>query len=119
MPSVSRERIEALALAALTKQGASALQGRAHAAGTGAAERDGLVSQGLMYLPIYCEPLTCGALGYGAGRLAHAGQLAPGSTNAPASMAPFGAGGAHLPGARKFAARQGVNGDAAKVEALA
>jgi len=60
MPIVSLERIEALAFAALTKHGASEAQARALAAGIAAAERDGLVSHGLMYLPIYCEHLTCG-----------------------------------------------------------
>jgi (2R)-3-sulfolactate dehydrogenase (NADP+) len=150
MPYLTPERIEALALAALTKHGASELQARALAAGIAAAERDGLVSHGLMYLPTYCEHLTCGkvigaaepvltqpapavlvvdarngfahaaidlgfarlpelarsqgvaslavrnsyncgALGYHTERLACAGVLALGFTNAPASIAPWGA----------------------------
>ncbi|HXT07568.1 MAG TPA: Ldh family oxidoreductase [Roseiarcus sp.] len=150
MPSLSPERIEALAHAALTRHGASQAQARALAAGVAAAERDGLVSHGLMYLPTYCEHLTCGkvigaaepvltqpapavlvvdagngfahaaidlgfarlpelaraqgvaslavrnsyncgALGYHTERLAHAGLLALGFTNAPASIAPWGA----------------------------
>ena len=60
MPTLTPQRIEALADAALRKHGASELQARALAAGIAAAERDGLVSHGLMYLPTYCEHLTCG-----------------------------------------------------------
>lgn len=148
--SLTPERIEALAFAALTRHGASELQARALAAGIAAAERDGLKSHGLMYLPIYCEHLTCGkvvgdaepvleqaapsclvvdarhgfahaaidlgfaalvdlvraqgvaslairnsyncgALGYHTERLAARGLVALGFTNAPASIAPFGA----------------------------
>ena len=150
MPTVSPERIEALAHAALRKHGASEVQAAALAAGIAAAERDGQVSHGLMYLPIYCEHLTCGkvvgaaepvlsqpapavlvvdagngfahaaidlgfarlpelarsqgvaslavrysyncgALGYHTERLARQGLLALGFTNAPASIAPWGA----------------------------
>ena len=54
------ERIEKLACAALIRHGASEDQARALAAGIAAAERDGLKSHGLMYLPTYCEHLTCG-----------------------------------------------------------
>jgi (2R)-3-sulfolactate dehydrogenase (NADP+) len=150
MPTLTPQRIEALADAALRKHGASELQARALAAGVAAAERDGLVSHGLMYLPTYCEHLTCGkvlgaaepvlsqsapaalavdarngfahaaidlgfsrlpelarsqgvaclavrnsyncgALGYHTERLASLGLLALGFTNAPASIAPWGA----------------------------
>jgi (2R)-3-sulfolactate dehydrogenase (NADP+) len=146
---VTPERIETLARAALIRHGASEAQARALAAGIAAAERDGLKSHGLMYLPIYCEHLTCGkvlggaepqlsqlapsslgvdarsgfahaaidlglpalielaraqgvaslairnsyncgALGYHTERLARAGLVALGFTNAPASIAPWG-----------------------------
>ena len=149
MPSVTPERIEALAFAALSKHGASVPQARPLASAIAAAERDGLASHGLMYLPIYCEHLVCGkvvgaaepvlsqpapavlvvdarngfahaaidlgfqrlpalarsqgvaslavrnsyncgALGYHTERLARAGVLALGFTNAPASIAPWG-----------------------------
>jgi (2R)-3-sulfolactate dehydrogenase (NADP+) len=143
------ERIETLARTALIRHGASEAQARALAAGIAAAEGDGLKSHGLMYLPIYCEHLTCGkvlggaqpllsqptpaclavdarngfahaaidlglpalvdlaraqgvaslairnsyncgALGYHTERLARAGLVALGFTNAPASIAPWG-----------------------------
>ena len=60
MTSLAPERIEALACAALMRHGASERQAKALAAGIAAAERDGLKSHGLMYLPTYCEHLTCG-----------------------------------------------------------
>jgi (2R)-3-sulfolactate dehydrogenase (NADP+) len=142
--------IEALAAEALRRHGASDTQAAALAAGIAAAERDGIKSHGLMYLPIYCEHLTCGkvagraapllshaapaslvvdarlgfahaaidlglpglitaaeangvaslairnsyncgVLGYHTERLARAGLVALGFTNAPASIAPWGA----------------------------
>ena len=148
--SLTPERIETLARRALVQHGASEAQARALAAGIAAAERDGLKSHGLMYLPIYCEHLACGkvlggaepqlsrpapaclavdarngfahaaidlglpalvelagaqgvaslairnsyncgALGYHTERLAQAGLVALGFTNAPASIAPWGA----------------------------
>jgi (2R)-3-sulfolactate dehydrogenase (NADP+) len=52
--------IERLAAAALRRHGASGRQAAALAAGIAAAERDGLKSHGLMYLPTYGEHLTCG-----------------------------------------------------------
>jgi len=52
--------IEAAAFAALTAHGASAAQAGPLAAAIAAAERDGVRSHGLMYLPIYCEHLACG-----------------------------------------------------------
>ena len=52
--------IEALAAEALRRHGASDTQAAALAAGIAAAERDGIASHGLMYLPTYCEHLTCG-----------------------------------------------------------
>jgi (2R)-3-sulfolactate dehydrogenase (NADP+) len=143
------KRIESLARTALIRHGANEAQARALAAGIAAAERDGLKSHGLIYLPIYCEHLTCGkvlgkaepqlsqpapaclvvdarngfahaaidlglpalvdraraqgvaslairnsynwgALGYHTERLAQAGLVALGFTNAPASIAPWG-----------------------------
>ena len=54
------ERIEAFVRTALVRHGASERQAKALAAGVAAAERDGLKSHGLMYLPTYCEHLTCG-----------------------------------------------------------
>ncbi len=45
---------------ALVAHGASSIQAQALASGIAAAERDGIRSHGLMYLPIYCEHLSCG-----------------------------------------------------------
>jgi (2R)-3-sulfolactate dehydrogenase (NADP+) len=142
--------IRALAAKALRAHGASDRQAAALAAGIAAAERDGIKSHGLMYLPTYCEHLTCGkvigmaapdlfqpasaslvvdahngfahaaidlgvpaliatakmqgvaslairnsyncgVLGYHTERIAAAGLVALGFTNAPASIAPSGA----------------------------
>lgn len=52
--------IEAAAFAALEAHGASQIQAAPLAAAIAAAERDGVRSHGLMYLPIYCEHLICG-----------------------------------------------------------
>lgn len=52
--------IEALALAALTRAGATEAGAAPLAAAIAAAERDGIASHGLMYLPTYCEHLRCG-----------------------------------------------------------
>lgn len=141
--------IEKLAAAALGRHGASQKQAAALARGIAAAERDGLKSHGMMYLPIYCEHLrcgkvvgsaepvlsrpaqaalvvdaqcgfahaaidlglpalvetarshgiaslairnsyNCGVLGYHTERIADAGLVALGFTNAPASIAPWG-----------------------------
>lgn len=149
MTRLTQDRIETLAHTALTRHGASEQQARALAAGIAAAERDGLKSHGLMYLPTYCEHLTCGkvlglaeprltrpaaavaavdagngfahaaidiglpalieaarsqgvaalairnsyncgALGYHTERIAQAGLVGLGFTNAPASIAPWG-----------------------------
>ena len=60
MTRLTQARIETLAREALTRHGASERQAEALAAGIAAAERDGLKSHGLMYLPTYCEHLTCG-----------------------------------------------------------
>ncbi|WP_293428165.1 Ldh family oxidoreductase [Phreatobacter sp.] len=147
---MSLSGIEALAAEALIRHGASEAQARALAAGIAGAERDGIRSHGLMYLPVYCEHLTCGkvigaaepalskpapgglvvdagsgfahaaidlglpeliataraqgiaslairnsyncgVLGYHTERIAAAGLVALGFTNAPASIAPWGA----------------------------
>ncbi|WP_245898256.1 Ldh family oxidoreductase [Phreatobacter cathodiphilus] len=60
------DAIETLAAAALRRHGASEAQARALAAGLAGAERDGIRSHGLMYLPVYCEHLTCGKVVGGA-----------------------------------------------------
>ena len=57
---LSVAEIAALAAQALRNHGASESQAAALAAGVAAAERDGLRSHGLMYLPTYCEHLACG-----------------------------------------------------------
>ena len=147
---LSVAEIAGLAARALRNHGASESQAAALAAGVAAAERDGLRSHGLMYLPIYCEHLdcgkvvgqalpalskaapaslvvdarsgfahaaialglpalidaaaangvaslairnsyNCGVLGYHTEQLAEAGFVALGFTNAPASIAPWGA----------------------------
>lgn len=54
------DEIEALALRVLTEAGANAVQGLSVARSIRAAERDGMRSHGLLYLPIYAEHLTCG-----------------------------------------------------------
>ena len=54
---LSVAEIAALAAQALRDHGASESQAAALAAGVAAAERDGLRSHGLMYLPTYCEHL--------------------------------------------------------------
>jgi len=149
MTRLTQARIETLARNALIRHGASEAQAQALAAGIAAAERDGLKSHGLMYLPTYCEHLTCGkvlglaeprltrpapaivavdagsgfahaaiaigmprlieaalsqgvaalairnsyncgALGYHTERIAEAGLVGLGFTNAPASIAPWG-----------------------------
>ncbi|MGX8010059.1 Ldh family oxidoreductase [Mesorhizobium sp. ORM8.1] len=60
MTRLTQARIETLACTALMRHGASETQARALAAGVAAAERDGLKSHGLMYLPTYCDHLDCG-----------------------------------------------------------
>lgn len=54
------DEVEALALRALTEAGASAAQALPVARSIRAAERDGMRSHGLLYLPVYVEHLTCG-----------------------------------------------------------
>jgi (2R)-3-sulfolactate dehydrogenase (NADP+) len=52
--------VEALASTALARAGARAEAAASLARGIAAAERDGLASHGLAYLPTYCEHLGCG-----------------------------------------------------------
>ena len=146
---LSFSQIEAIAFSALTAAGTSEANARSLARAVAAAERDGIASHGLMYVPIYCshvacgkvdgraEPelsrprpgtvrvdaktgfahpaielgfpaliasaeengiaclaihnsYNCGALGYHVERLAEAGLVGLGFTNAPASIAPAG-----------------------------
>lgn len=54
------DEVEALAFARLTEAGATELQARPVARSIRMAERDGVRSHGLMYLPIYAEHMTCG-----------------------------------------------------------
>ena len=58
--------VEVLAVRALSKAGASATAARSLAKGVAAAERDGIASHGLAYLPTYCEHLVCGKVVAGA-----------------------------------------------------
>lgn len=57
---ITLEKIEALALQALLAAGASDVQALAVARSIRAAERDGMRSHGLLYLPVYVEHLGCG-----------------------------------------------------------
>lgn len=52
--------IEALAMAALVKAGASEENARSVAKSSAAAHCDGVASHGLAYVPIYCEHVRCG-----------------------------------------------------------
>ena len=54
------DEVEALAITALTAAGASEVQAVPVARSIRAAERDGMRSHGLLYLPIYVDHLTCG-----------------------------------------------------------
>jgi (2R)-3-sulfolactate dehydrogenase (NADP+) len=54
------DEVEALALMALRTAGASEAQALPVARSIRAAERDGMRSHGLLYLPVYVEHLTCG-----------------------------------------------------------
>lgn len=57
---MSLAEIESLATSALRRAGAGEAAARSLAAGIAAAERDGIASHGLAYLPTYCEHLGCG-----------------------------------------------------------
>src|SRR4051794_40794429 len=54
------DEIEQVSRLALTNNGASAEQARPLAHAIACAERDGIASHGLLYLPTYCEHLRCG-----------------------------------------------------------
>jgi len=54
------DQVEELATRALTKAGASDANARSVARSTRLAERDGIRSHGLMYVPIYAEHVACG-----------------------------------------------------------
>jgi len=54
------QEVEQFATQALLSCGASTEQATALAAGVAAAERDGISSHGLVYVPTYCEHLQCG-----------------------------------------------------------
>ena len=54
------DEVEQLALGALSRSGASDTQASALAAGVAGAERDGISSHGLVYVPTYCLHLQCG-----------------------------------------------------------
>lgn len=58
--NLSLEQVYQLAFDALKKAGASDVAAAAVAKSTRAAERDGISSHGLMYIPIYVEHLRCG-----------------------------------------------------------
>ena len=58
--TLTLEQVEQLATRALQACGASETQAKALAAGVAGAERDGISSHGLVYVPIYCEHLKCG-----------------------------------------------------------
>jgi (2R)-3-sulfolactate dehydrogenase (NADP+) len=60
MTGLSVEAIEELARSALARAGASEVAAASLARAVAAAERDGIASHGLAYLPTYCEHLGCG-----------------------------------------------------------
>ena len=57
---ISVDEVEALALKALVKAGATESNAAPLARAIAAAERDGIASHGLMYLATYCEHVACG-----------------------------------------------------------
>jgi (2R)-3-sulfolactate dehydrogenase (NADP+) len=60
MMRMGLDEVEALAFARLSEAGATETQARPVAQSIRIAERDGVRSHGLMYLPIYAEHLICG-----------------------------------------------------------
>ena len=60
MTGLSVEAIEELARSALARAGASEVAAASLARAVAAAERDGIASHGLAYVPTYCEHLGCG-----------------------------------------------------------
>ena len=59
MPKMTLDAIEALARRTLERAGASARQAASVARSTRLAERDGVRSHGLLYVPIYAEHIVC------------------------------------------------------------
>ncbi len=66
---MTTEEIADLAFRALVASGASSQNARSVAASTAAAERDGISSHGLLYVPIYCEHVQCGKVDGNASQL--------------------------------------------------
>jgi len=60
MPNLSLDDVEALARTTLKDAGATDAAASAVARSTRLAERDGIRSHGLLYVPIYAEHLVCG-----------------------------------------------------------
>ncbi|MEM9676953.1 MAG: Ldh family oxidoreductase, partial [Pseudomonadota bacterium] len=60
MPTLTLTQVEDLARAALMGAGANETSASAVARSTWRAERDGVRSHGLMYVPIYAEHVQCG-----------------------------------------------------------
>ena len=60
MPHMTLDAIEDLAARALQGAGAGEANARSVARSTRRAERDGVRSHGLMYVPIYAEHVACG-----------------------------------------------------------
>ena len=58
--NISLQEVQSLAQSALEGAGASAINAAAVARSTVLAERDGIRSHGLMYVPIYAEHIACG-----------------------------------------------------------
>ena len=57
---MSLEQVEVLTVQALTGAGASSESASSMAKAVRAAERDGIPSHGLLYVPTYCEHVSCG-----------------------------------------------------------
>ena len=57
---LSMEQVESLTVQALTGAGASSDSASSMAKAVRAAERDGIPSHGLLYVPTYCEHIRCG-----------------------------------------------------------
>ena len=56
---MSLEQVESLTVQALTGAGASSESASSMAKAVRAAERDGIPSHGLLYVPTYCEHVKC------------------------------------------------------------
>ena len=57
---LSLKQVESLTMQALTSAGASKESASSMAKAVKAAERDGIPSHGLLYVPTYCEHIKCG-----------------------------------------------------------